>query len=146
METLSDILESKGRAVYVVSPEATILEAVDRMCRERVGALVVIDAAEIVGVFSERDLMTRVVLEQRDPATTHIGEIMTTAVTSVASDTSPREAMALMTRLRVRHLPVADGMRLIGLVSIGDLVRWVVADRERLVDELEGYVQGRYPA
>ena len=99
----------------------------------------------IVGIFSERDLMTRVVLEQRDPSTTHVGEVMTTGVVSVDSDTSTHDAMELMTSERVRHLPVTDGARLVGIVSIGDLVRWVIADRERLVEELEGYVAGRYP-
>jgi CBS domain-containing protein len=146
MERLTTILGTKGSAVHVIAPEATVLDAVDEMCRARVGALVVMEGTTVVGIFSERDLMTRVVLEQRDPATTHVGEVMTTSVISVTRDTSSHEAMSLMTTRRVRHLPVTDGAgRIVGVISIGDLVRWVVTDRERLIEELEGYVAGRYP-
>jgi CBS domain-containing protein len=146
MDRLVTILATKGSAVHIVAPETTVLDAVDKMCRARVGSLVVMDEQTLVGIFSERDLMTRVVLEQRDPATTHVGEVMTTSVISVTRDTSSHDAMALMSSRRVRHLPVTDGAaRVVGIVSIGDLVRWVVTDRERLIDELEGYVAGRYP-
>jgi CBS domain-containing protein len=145
METLAEILGCKGRTVHVVAPEATVMEAIDEMCRARVGALVVASGDTIVGIFSERDLMLRVVLDQRDAATTRVGEVMTTGVISVPLKTSSHEAMAVMTNSRVRHLPVTDGTRLAGLVSIGDLVRWTVASHERVIDELEWYVAGRYP-
>ena len=145
MDRVETILETKGDTIHTTVPEATVIEAVDQMCRLHVGALVVVREESIVGIFSERDLMTRVVLEQRDPSTTHVGEVMTTGVVSVNCDTSTHDAMELMTNERVRHLPVTDGARMVGLVSIGDLVRWVIADRERLVVELEGYVAGRYP-
>jgi CBS domain-containing protein len=146
METLEGILASKrSTTVYVVTPEATVLEAVDRMCAAHVGALLVVRGESLVGVFSERDLMMRVVLDQRDPATTAIGEVMTPGVISISLGTSPHEAMSIMTAGRVRHLPVTDGLRLAGIVSIGDLVRWAVADRDRLIEELEEYVAGRYP-
>jgi CBS domain-containing protein len=146
METLEFVLESKGSTtVHVVVPETTVLEAVDRMCAAHVGALLVVRGDTLVGVFSERDLMTRVVLDQRDPATTHIGEVMTPGTVSVTLDTSAHDAMALMTSRRVRHLPVTDGRRIAGVVSIGDLVRWAVTDRDRLISELQEYVTGRYP-
>jgi CBS domain-containing protein len=146
METLEAILASKENTiVHVISPEATVLDAVDRMCAARVGALLVARGEALLGVFSERDLMTRVVLDQRDPATTHIGEVMTPGVIGVSRRTSPHDAMSLMTSRRVRHLPVTDGPRVVGLVSIGDLVRWAVTDRDRLIEDLEGYVAGRYP-
>lgn len=146
METLEAILESKeSTTVHVITPEATVLDAVDQMCAARVGALLVVRGEMLLGIFSERDLMTRVVLDQRDPATTHIGEVMTPGAISVSRRTSPREAMSLMTSRRVRHLPVTDGLRIAGVVSIGDLVRWAVTDRDRLIDDLEGYVAGRYP-
>lgn len=146
METLERILESKANTtVHVVTPEATVLEAVDRMCAAHVGALLVVQGETLEGVFSERDLMLRVVLEQRDPASTHIGEVMTAGAISVPLGTSPHKAMSLMNSQRVRHLPVTDGARIAGVVSIGDLVRWAVADRDRLIDELEEYVAGRYP-
>ena len=146
METLERVLATKGSTkVHVVTPETTVLEAVDRMCVAHVGALLVVRGDTLVGVFSERDLMTRVVLDQRDPASTAIGEVMTPGVVSVSLTTSPHDAMSIMTTGRVRHLPVTDGARLAGIVSIGDLVRWAVADRDRLIGELEEYVVGRYP-
>jgi CBS domain-containing protein len=146
METLELVLESKGSTtVHVVVPETTVVEAVDQMCAAHVGALLVVRGDTLVGVFSERDLMTRVVLDQRDPATTHIGEVMTPGAVSVPLDTSAHDAMALMTSRRVRHLPVTDGRRIAGVVSIGDLVRWAVTDRDRLISELQEYVTGRYP-
>jgi len=146
MDTLERILATKGSTqVHVVTPEATVLEAVDRMCAAKVGALLVVRGDTLIGVFSERDLMTRVVLDHRDPASTAIGEVMTPGVVSVPLGTSPHDAMSIMTTGRVRHLPVTDGARLAGIVSIGDLVRWAVTDRDRLIGELEEYVAGRYP-
>ncbi|HEY3820825.1 MAG TPA: CBS domain-containing protein [Polyangiaceae bacterium] len=146
METLEFVLETKGStAVHVVEPEATVLEAVGKMCAAHVGALLVVRDETLVGVFSERDVMVRVVLDQRDPATTCVAEVMTPAVITVPLHSSAHEAMSVMTSRRVRHLPVTDGSRIAGVVSIGDLVRWAVSDRDRLIDELEEYVAGRYP-
>jgi CBS domain-containing protein len=146
MDTLEFILESKGSTtVHVVTPETTVIEAVDTMCAAHVGALLVVRGDKLVGVFSERDLMTRVVLDQRDPASTHVGEVMTPEAISVSLDASAHDAMALMTSRRVRHLPVTDGRRIAGVVSMGDLVRWAVTDRDRLIGELQEYVAGRYP-
>jgi len=146
MDTLEFILESKGSTtVHVVTPETTVIEAVDTMCAAHVGALLVVRGDTLVGVFSERDLMTRVVLDQRDPATTHVGEVMTPGAISVSLGSSAHDAMALMTSRRVRHLPVTDGRRIAGVVSMGDLVRWAVTDRDRLIEELQEYVAGRYP-
>jgi CBS domain-containing protein len=146
METIEFVLESKGSTtVHVVVPETTVLEAVDTMCAAHVGALLVVRGDTLVGIFSERDLMNRVVLDQRDPASTHIGEVMTPGAVSVTLDTSAHDAMSLMTSRRVRHLPVTDGRRIAGVVSMGDLVRWAVADRDRLISELQEYVTGRYP-
>ena len=146
METLEFVLESKGStAVHVVEPGATVLEAADRMCAAHVGALLVIRDETLVGVFTERDVMVRVVLDRRDPASTRVEEVMTPAVVTVPLDSSAHDAMSLMTSRRVRHLPVTDGRRIAGVVSIGDLVRWAVTDRDRLIDELQEYVAGRYP-
>jgi signal-transduction protein with cAMP-binding, CBS, and nucleotidyltransferase domain len=145
MDTLEWILEHKGREVHVIPPEATVLEAVDAMCRAHIGALLVMRGETLVGIFSERDLMTRVVLAPVDPACTCVGEVMTCEVVCVGSHASPHEAMTLMTNNRVRHLPVVDGRRVVGLVSIGDLVQWAISDREHTIDQLQGYVEGRYP-
>jgi CBS domain-containing protein len=145
MEPLEAILEAKEHDLHVVAPDATVLEAVEAMCLARVGALLVMDDAMLVGIFSERDLMTRVVLTQRDPSVTRIGEVMTRELVCVRPDTLPGEAMALFTDYRVRHLPVVDSNRIAGIVSIGDLVRWTIRDREHKIDELLDYVTGRYP-
>jgi CBS domain-containing protein len=145
MQTLAAILDRKGHAVHTAPPEATVLHAIDRMCRTHIGALVVVEGDRPIGVFSERDLMTRVVLEQRDPGTTRVAEVMSTHLRSVDVGTRPQHVMELMTEWRVRHLPVLQGARLVGLVSIGDLLRWAAEERERIIDELERYSAGRYP-
>lgn len=146
MNRLATILSSKNSAVHVIAPDAAVIDAVRLMCQAHVGSLLVVDGATLVGIFSERDLMTRVVLEKRDPAAVPVREVMSTHVISVSPEMTSHDAMALMTSRRVRHLPVTEGARIVGMVSIGDLVRSVVADGERRVVELEGYVEGRYPA
>jgi CBS domain-containing protein len=145
METLQDILDHKGGKIHTIAPEATVLDAVDEMCREHIGALLVMRGDALLGIFSERDLMTRVVLAPLDPACTYVGEVMTSDLFCIGVDTSPTEAMDLMTNHRVRHLPVLVGRRVVGIVSIGDLVRWTIADREQTVQQLNEYVSGRYP-
>ncbi len=145
METVADILVTKGAQIFGIGPEATVLAAVDRMCRAHVGALVVLEGDALVGIFSERDVMTRVVLEQRDPASVRVGEVMSTSVVKVPPAMHAREAMAIMTDRRVRHLPVTEGACLVGLVSIGDVVRASLVERERTIDELERYCSGQYP-
>ena len=145
MKPLEIVLEHKGRAVHAVEIDATVLEAVDEMCRAHVGAVLVMDDDTLVGIFSERDLMRRVVLAGKDPAQTPVVDVMTIDVLSITPDTTPREAMALVTEHRVRHLPVVEGRRIVGVVSIGDLVRWTIEEREHEIAELHEYVTGRYP-
>jgi CBS domain-containing protein len=99
----------------------------------------------LLGIFSERDLMTRVLLSRRDPATTRVKDVMTHRAICVGVGAAPREAMVLMTNRRVRHLPVVRDSRIVGIVSIGDMVRWSLQHREREVEELRGYVVGQYP-
>jgi len=145
MEPIQAILEQKGREVHVVARDATVLDAVGTMCRAHVGAVLVMEGDQLCGIFSERDLMSRVVLAGKDPATTPVAAVMTADVTSIAPDIPAHDAMALMTNRRVRHLPVAEGRRIVGLVSIGDLVRWTLHDREAEIAHLQDYVSGRYP-
>ncbi len=146
MHSLEHILTIKGRDIRVIAPDATVLEAADEMCGAHVGALLVMDDDRLVGIFSERDLMKRVVLARRDPARTRIDEVMTRDVACVSPAVSPHDAMALITHRRIRHLPVVDGKRVVGVVSIGDLVRWTLLEREHDIEMLEDYVSGRYPA
>jgi CBS domain-containing protein len=145
MHPLEVVLETKGRGIHVISHDASVLEAVDVMCRAHVGAVLVMRGDALSGIFSERDLMTRVVLARKDPAQTPVAAVMSRDVVCVERDLSPGDALALMTSRRVRHLPVVDGRSIVGLVSIGDLVRWTLHDREMEIAQLHDYVAGRYP-
>jgi CBS domain-containing protein len=145
MLALELILEEKGRGLHVTAPNTTVIEAVDTMCQARVGALLVMENDALIGIFSERDVMSRVVLVGRDPNRTFVGDVMTPEVVCVEVDVPPEEAMAIITSRRMRHLPVVEGRRVIGVVSIGDLVRWTIRDRERSIEQLCDYVGGRYP-
>jgi CBS domain-containing protein len=145
METIRDILETKGKGLFSIEPEETVLAAVDEMCRRKVGALLVKDASGIVGIFSERDVLTRIVLTRRDPAATKVREVMTADVVCVGTDERPEHAMAIMTSRRCRHLPVVVDRQVVGLVSIGDLVRWTSRHMEAEMRTLEEYVSGKYP-
>jgi CBS domain-containing protein len=142
METCDDILKTKGDAVLTIATSASVLEAVQLMCARRVGALLVGDAEAPEGIISERDVMTRVVLPQRLPRETKVSEVMTRDVVFVEPETTQREAMAMMTRIRCRHLPVAVDGRVVGMVSIGDLVRAASREHEFEVRTLTAYIQG----
>jgi CBS domain-containing protein len=142
MDTCDDILKTKGDAVLTVAADATVLEAVQLMCARRVGALLVGSPDELEGIISERDVMTRVVLSQRSPRETKVSEVMTREVVFVELETSQREAMAMMTRIRCRHLPVVVDGRVVGMVSIGDLVRAAGREYETEVRTLTAYIQG----
>lgn len=139
------ILEEKGNDVYAVNPEATVLEAVRRMNEHRVGALMVMDGDRPVGIFSERDVLTRVLDGGKDPARTRVAEVMTTDLVCVRPETTVEEAMAVVTERRCRHLPVMEGERLHGLVSIGDLTRWIVKDQHIHIRDLVDFITGKYP-
>ncbi len=145
METVGQILTEKGATVYSVKPGATVLEAVDEMCRRHVGAILVCDDGHPRGMFSERDLMVRVVLRRRDPLVTRVDEVMTREVVGVGQDTSVNEAMAIMTQRRCRHLPVMSDGRVVGMISIGDLVRRASRHQEYEIRMLQDYISGRYP-
>lgn len=144
-QTLRSVLETKPKTIYATTPATTIIEAVDEMCRARVGALLVRDGDAPVGILSERDLLTRVILTRRDPASARVSEVMTRDVVCVGPEVSPEEAMAIMTERRCRHLPVVLDGRVIGIVSIGDLVRWVSRNREYEIRMLDEYLAGKYP-
>jgi CBS domain-containing protein len=145
MEAIEAILEAKGHRLHVIAPDAPVIEAVEKMCAARVGALLVMDGSVLLGVFSERDLMTRVLLSRRDPERTLVKDVMTQRTICIGLGVSPRDAMALMTNRRVRHLPVVKESRIVGIISIGDMLRWALQDGERQVEELRGYVVGQYP-
>lgn len=145
MSALRTILDGKGKAVQYVGPNATVIDAVGKMCRSRIGALLVEENDEPIGIVSERDIMSRLVLEKRDPATTRVRDIMTREVLCIDPDQEPEQVMALMTERRVRHLPVVESRKVVGIVSIGDLVRWMSRNQDFEIRALRDYVCGVYP-
>jgi CBS domain-containing protein len=143
---LMTLLQHKGQKVFTVRPQATVLDAVRAMNRERIGALLVTEADAVVGIFTERDVLCRVVDQGLAPESTSVSEVMTTQLVTVRGRTTVEEAMAVVTERRCRHLPVMDDDRLLGLVSIGDLTRWVSRHRAHRIQELVNYITDRYPA
>ncbi len=146
MDTIAAVLREKGSKVYTVAPGATVLEAARAMDAHNVGSLLVVDGDKPVGIFSERDLMRRVVVAGKDPAEVKVREVMSRDVWVVEPDTRVKEAMAIMTERRCRHLPVVEKGKVVGLISIGDLVRWISKDQEFQIRMLENYITGAYPA
>ncbi|BCW93337.1 MAG: CBS domain-containing protein [Acidobacteriota bacterium] len=146
MDTIAAVLREKGSKVYTVAPGATVLEAARAMDAHNVGSLLVVDGDKPVGIFSERDLMRRVVVAGKDPAKVKVREVMSRDVWVVEPDTRVKEAMAIMTERRCRHLPVVEKGKVVGLISIGDLVRWISKDQEFQIRMLENYITGAYPA
>ncbi len=143
--SISVLLERKGSAVFSASPDTSVVEAVKEMDRRRIGAILVIESGRIVGIFTERDVLTRVVAAGLDPATTPLEQVMSRDPTTVASSTTMEEVMALFTNKRFRHLPVVDNGRLVGLVSIGDLLRRMVDTHRQEAEHLKQYIAGDYP-
>ncbi len=144
-DTLKTVLESKGASVHFVAPEVTVLDAVRKMNQERIGSLLVCVSNELVGIFTERDVLTRVVDSGRDPTSTKVVDVMTSEVETVRSSTGVEDAMALISERRFRHLPVIDDGRLLGVVSSGDLTRWVSRNQEGHIQDLVNYITGKYP-
>ena len=143
--TLADIIAVKGSTVHSVAPEATVLDAVRAMNRQKIGALLVRNGTEVVGIFTERDVLCRVLDSEREPATTTVAEVMSTELVAVRPTTRVEEAMAVITEKRCRHLPVLDEGELVGLVSIGDLTRWVTRHQEAHIQDLVNYITNKYP-
>ena len=144
MATVSDIMAKKGTRVWTVSPEATVLRAAQLMNEHKIGALVVLHDDRIVGMFTERDVLRRVVGEERAPASTSVADVMTTEVACCSARTPLEEARAAMKNKRVRHLPVVDEEgRLHGLISIGDVNAFDAANQEQTIFWLQEYMHGR---
>jgi CBS domain-containing protein len=144
MDTVEEILDDKGHEVYAIPPTATVLQAVELMCARHVGALLVATTEAILGIISERDVLTRVILEPRVPSETFVEQVMTRGVACVRPSTTAREAMGIMTERRCRHLPVVSDGGVVGIVSIGDLVRWASREQEVEIRMLTDYVRGGY--
>jgi CBS domain-containing protein len=140
MKTVKQVLEGKGAVIHSVAPEASVLDAIKLMAEKGVGALVVLDQGRLAGVISERDYARKIILHGRSSQDTAVREIMTEKVITVRSEQTVDDCMALMTQYRFRHLPVVDAGKLAGVLSIGDLVKEVIADREETIKQLESYI------
>lgn len=141
MVTVRQILDRKPE-VYWVEPGTTVLEALTLMAEKNVGALIVLELDQLVGIFSERDYARKIVLEGKSSRDTPVREVMTTQVICVAPQRSAGECMALMTEKRVRHLPVLENGSLVGVISIGDVVRAVVEEQRFQIEQLENFIKG----
>lgn len=142
MKTVRDILEVKGHNVWRVPFEATVLDALQLMAAKEVGALVVVDGPKPVGIISERDYARKVILHNRTSPTTLVKEIMTSHIVYTHPDQPIEECMAIVTDKRIRHLPVMEEGKLVGIISIGDLVKAIIADQKFMIEQLERYIRG----
>jgi CBS domain-containing protein len=140
MTTVRQLLDRKGRAVYSVDPDDPVLEAVRMMAERHVGALLVIRAGELRGIVSERDYARKVILHGRSSADTPVAQIMSTPVLTVSLAQTVQDCMQLMTDKRLRHLPVLDNGQVIGMISIGDLVKAVIEEQQQTIEQLESYI------
>lgn len=140
MKSLKQLLGSKGSEVFAIAPEAKVIEALKMMAQKDVGALIVMERGRIVGILSERDYARKVILQGKSSADVPVREIMTAEVVKVDPGMSVEACMALVTQRRIRHLPVCEGEQLLGVVSIGDLVKEVIADQEQTIKQLESYI------
>lgn len=144
MRTVHNLLETKGNQVWSVHPSATVFEALGRMAELDIGALLVMEDDELVGIFSERDYARKIALAGKDSRTTAVEEIMTSRVYCVEPDHTVEEAMALMTNRRIRHIPVlGEDERVIGVISIGDVVKDIIAEKEFQIEQLEKFIAGQ---
>lgn len=142
---ITAILDRKGRNVFSISSTATISDAVAEMNRHRVGSILVIDGGKLVGIFTERDVLRRVVGAAVDPKTSRVVDVMTANVITISPEATIEETMRIFTEKRCRHLPVLDEGRLVGTISIGDITRWVADTNRAEAEHLKNYIAGGFP-
>lgn len=142
MKTVSDILAKKGAEVLSISPTVTVIDAVKAMARQKVGALLVLEAGKLRGILSEQDYTRKVILTCLDAEQMLVQDIMTRQVVVTRPDQPIQEVMAIMTERRIRHLPVMQNGELVGLVSIGDLVKEIISEQQFIIAQLENYIHG----
>lgn len=143
MKTVRNVLSIKGDTIWSTSPETSVYVALEKMARKNVGALVVLDKTGLVGVFSERDYARKIILKKRASKETLVREIMTREIVCVGPNEEMRKCMRLMSTHRFRHLPVVEHDRVIGIISIGDVVQAIICEQESAIHELEDYIIGR---
>lgn len=140
MATVRQVLEEKGRTVWTIGPDASVYDAVAQMAEKEIGALPVMQDGRLVGLISERDYARKIILRGRASKDTPVRDIMTTRVVYARPDQTVEECMAVITDQRVRHLPVLEHGRLIGIISIGDLVKTIIAEQQFIIDQLVQYI------
>ena len=145
-EPVRNVLSHKGHEVASISPEASVYDAIALMAEKGIGALLVTSQGKLVGILSERDYARKVVLKGKHTRDTSVSEIMSSPVLTVRPDETIEECMKIVTENRIRHLPVMEADRIVGIVSIGDLVKWIVTEQQKTIKELESYITGRYPS
>lgn len=145
MTTIRQLLATKGGDVWSISPEATVYDALSLLAEKNIGALLVMEDGEIAGVVSERDYARKVALLGKASVRTPVREIMTSDVVTVGPQLNVKDALGLMTEKRIRHLPVVEASEVVGFVSIGDLVKSIIADQQLLINQLEQYISGTQP-
>jgi CBS domain-containing protein len=146
MHTVRQILQGKGQQVWSVGPQDMVYVALEKMAQHGIGALLVMEDDRLIGIFSERDYARKVILQGRSSKTTPVRELMTTKVYYVDPDRSTEECMQLMTSCHIRHLPVVENSKVVGVISIGDVVKSLLQDREATIRQLESYISGpNYP-
>ena len=145
-EPVRSLLRQKGSAVWSINPDATVYEAIHMMSERHVGCLLVLSGGRLTGIVSERDYARKVVLMGRASHQTRVRDIMSKPVLFVREDDTLDDAMRLMTARRLRHLPVLRGEDVVGVISIGDVVSWVLDSQQQTIRQLQGYINGDYPA
>lgn len=143
MGKVRNILEAKGRNVFSVEPSTVVYKAIETMAEKNIGGLLITEHGKLVGIFTERDYARKLILKGKSSNTTTIGELMTKNPFTVTLDSSIEECMELMSNRRIRHLPVLDNGELIGVISIGDVVRFIIEEQKSIIEHLEHYIAGQ---
>ncbi|HPE06960.1 MAG TPA: CBS domain-containing protein [Smithellaceae bacterium] len=144
MNSVRDILNTKDGKIQSISPKATVYEALEKMSEKEIGALVVMENKKVVGIVSERDYARKIILQGKTSKQTLVKEVMSSHLFSVTPDTSVEDAMVLMTGKHVRHLPVFEKTKFVGIISIGDVLKLIISNKDFLINQLSDYIAGKY--